>query len=147
MISGRRVRVVYIVAFLFTHTLSTAAANGQAGRLSPADEHFVAGFELQQAGEHEKALEAYRKALEIKPTFTRALYEQGLIYFRRGNYAGTIESMRKVLQSEPTHVYALHGLGMAYATTGDKTAAMQQYHILKDLNADIAADLLRAISK
>jgi hypothetical protein len=36
---------------------------------------------------------------------------------------------------------------MAYVTMGDKTAAMQQYHILKDLNADMASDLLRAISK
>jgi hypothetical protein len=36
---------------------------------------------------------------------------------------------------------------MVYATTGDKTAAMQQYYILKDLNAAVAADLLRAISR
>ena len=51
------------------------------------------------------------------------------------------------MQSEPTHVYAIHGLGMAYVTTGDKNASMQQYHILKDLNADMAADLLRSIRK
>ena len=51
------------------------------------------------------------------------------------------------MQAEPTHVYALHALGMAYVTTGDRPSAMQQYHILKDLNADVAAHLLRAISK
>jgi Flp pilus assembly protein TadD len=112
-----------------------------------ARECYSLGGTYQRLGRFDEALEAYRKALEIKPTFTHALYEQGSIHFRRGDYSAAVESFRKVLQSEPTHLYALHGLGMAYATTGDKTAAMQQYHILKDLNADMAAHLLRAISR
>lgn len=61
--------------------------------------------------------------------------------------SGAIETLKKVVQSEPTHVYANHALGMAYVLTGDKTAAMQQYYILKNLNADMAADLLQAISR
>lgn len=102
---------------------------------------------LTALGRLDEALDAYSKALGMKPTFTHALYERGSIYFRQGNYPAAVESLRKVLQAEPNHVNALHGLGMAYATTGDKTAAMQQYYILRDLNATMAADLLRAISK
>jgi tetratricopeptide (TPR) repeat protein len=109
--------------------------------------YYSLGNASQKLGRLDEALEAYRKAIEIKPTFTHALYEQGGIYFRRGNYAAAVESFRKVLQADPNHVFALHALGMAYVTMGDKTAAMQQYYVLKDLNADMAADLLRSISK
>jgi tetratricopeptide (TPR) repeat protein len=104
--------------------------------------YYSLGNTYQKLGRLDEAQAAYRKAVEIKPTFTHALYEQGSISFRQGNYPAAVESLRRVLQAEPNHVYALHALGMAYAMTGDKTAAMQQYYILKDLNADIAADLL-----
>jgi hypothetical protein len=36
---------------------------------------------------------------------------------------------------------------MAYARLGNKTAAMQQYYILENLDARAAADLLNAIPK
>ena len=124
-----------------------AEAYKRAAELKP---HHVLYYSLgnayQKLGRLDEALEAYRKSIEMKPTFTQALYEQGGIHFNRGNYPAAVESFRKILQTEPNHVYALHGLGIIYATTGDKTAAMQQYYILKDLNADMAADLLRRIS-
>lgn len=70
-----------------------------------------------------------------------------MIDFKQGTYTDATESLCKVLQSEPTNVYANHALGLIYVMTGDMTAAMQQYYVLKDLNADVAADLMRAISK
>jgi hypothetical protein len=36
---------------------------------------------------------------------------------------------------------------MVYARLGNKTAAMQQYYILENLDARAAADLLKAIPK
>lgn len=38
-------------------------------------------------------------------------------------------------------------LGALYVRTGNKTGAMQQYDILKDLDPKLAADLLRMIPK
>ena len=48
---------------------------------------------------------------------------------------------------EPTQAYAYHALGQAYVQVGNKTGAMQQYHILQNLNPDLAADLLSKIPK
>lgn len=56
-----------------------------------------------------------------------------------------MESFRKVLPNEPTNVYANRALGIV--VTGDKNSAMQQSYILKNFNADLAADLLKAISR
>ena len=40
-----------------------------------------------------------------------------------------------------------HALGAFYVRTGNKTGAMQQYYILKDLDPKLAADLLKLIPK
>ncbi len=88
-----------------------------------------------------------QKSVEIKPTFTFALHKPGSIYASQGRFQEAIESYRKALQTEPTDVYANHALGMAYVVTGNKTGAMQQYHMLKDLNPDLAANLMRASPK
>jgi Flp pilus assembly protein TadD len=60
-----------------------------------------------------------------------------------GRSEDAITLFRKVLAIEPTHAYANHALGVAYAQTGNKTGAMQQYEVLKQLNASLAADLLK----
>lgn len=41
----------------------------------------------------------------------------------------------------------LTGLGMVYVATGNKDGATRQYNFLRNLNADAAADLLRAVPK
>ena len=70
-----------------------------------------------------------------------------MVYSKQGRHKEAIELFRKVIETEPTHVYANHALGMMYAITGNKTGAMQQYYILQNLNADLAANLLRSIPK
>jgi hypothetical protein len=52
----------------------------------------------------------------------------------------------KLISVEPKQVYGNHALGMAHARMGNKTAAMQQYYILQNIDARIAADRLLAIS-
>jgi len=70
-----------------------------------------------------------------------------MIYSRQGRHQEAIDLFRKVLEVEPRHVYANHALGVMYTVIGNKTGAMQQYYILKDLNPDLAASLLRSISQ
>jgi tetratricopeptide (TPR) repeat protein len=109
--------------------------------------YFVIGSTLRDLGRIDDAIAAYQKSLEIKPTFSYALYGLGEIYFKQGNYPMAIATLSRLLQTEPTHLFGLHLLGMAYYLNGDKLAAMQQYNILKNLDAGKAADLLRAISR
>jgi hypothetical protein len=54
---------------------------------------------------------------------------------------------RKVVELEPRNVFGQHALGAFYVRTGNKTGAMQQNYILKDLDPKLAADLLKLIPK
>lgn len=108
---------------------------------------FSLGNSLERLGRLDEAIVAYRKSIELKPTFTMSLYQLGMIYFHLGRLPESIDMLRRVLQAEPANGFALHSLGQAYFATGDKTAAMQQYHVLKNLDPGKAADLLRIISR
>jgi tetratricopeptide (TPR) repeat protein len=101
----------------------------------------------EQQGKFDEAIEAYKKSLELKPEFTFSLYGLGFVYIKQGRYEEAIQPLQKLLAVEPKHVYGNHALGMAYARLGNTTAAMQQYYILQNLDARVAADLLKQIPK
>jgi len=81
---------------------------------------------------------------EIKQ-FTFSLYPLGYVYMKLGRYEEAMQPLQKLISIEPKHVNGNHALGMAYARMGNRTAAMQQYYILQNLDARVAADLLKAI--
>ena len=48
-----------------------------------------------------------------------------------GRPQDAIEPLRKLVAVEPRNGMGNHALGLAYALAGEKTGAMQQYHILQ----------------
>lgn len=69
-----------------------------------------------------------------------------ILHFKQGRYQDALEPLRNLLNVEPTNVFANHALGMVCIGLGNREAAMQQYHILKNLNQDAANDLLQRIN-
>ena len=84
---------------------------------------------------------------KASPTFTYALYDLAVLDSKQDRPQEAIELLRKVVELEPRNVFAQHALGVLYVRTGEKTGAMQQYYILQTLNPNLAADLLKMISK
>ena len=115
------------------------------------DKHHVLYMSLgnvyQRQGKLDEAIVAYKKSIELKPTFTHSLYELAGAYFKKGQYEDAIEPLQKLLQIEPRHGFGNHALGLAYLRTGNKAAAMQQYHILQNIDSNLAANLLAYIPK
>jgi superkiller protein 3 len=101
----------------------------------------------QAQGKFDEAIAAFQKSIELKPDFAFSLYGLGYIYLKQGRAEEAIQPLQKLISVEPKHLYGNHALGLAYALTGNKTAAMQQYYILQNLDARVAADLLRLIPK
>jgi tetratricopeptide (TPR) repeat protein len=99
----------------------------------------------ERQGKFEEAGIAYQKSIELKPTFTFALYSLAFVLQKQGKNEEAIEPLRRLLEVEPKHLYGNHALGVAYALTGNKTGAMQQYYILQNLNPRLAEDLKRLI--
>lgn len=109
--------------------------------------YYSLGGAYEQLGKIDEAIAAYRKAVEMSPKFSFALYRLGVIYSDLSRWPESIEILQQALQADPTDVFALNELGKTYYRSGDKTAAMQQYYILKNLDANKAADLLKVISR
>ena len=105
------------------------------------------GEAYERQGKPAEAITAYQESIKIKPTFTYGLYSLALIYSKQDRYQDAIELLRKVVELEPRHTFAQHALGMVYIRTGEKPGAMQQYYLLKNLDSNLAADLLARIPK
>lgn len=101
----------------------------------------------ERQGNMEQAIAQYQKSLELKPDFSFALYGLATAYVNQGRNQEAVPLLQKMLEGEPKHVFANHALGLVYVRMGNKTAAMQQYYILQNIDAHAAAELLRFIPK
>ncbi len=109
------------------------------GGRSFADVHHLLGVSLSLLGQAERALEEFRRALELNPRYLEALIHQGLVLNELGREAEADESFRRATASVappstglPAHVAArlanLHAeLAEAYAEGGAADRAIQQY--------------------
>ena len=70
---------------------------------------------LYFAGQYDKAIEQYEKALEMEPGYPQAQREIGLAYVQKGMYQEALAALKKTLdvpgntESDIAHVYAVSG--------------------------------------
>lgn len=61
-----------------------------------------------------KAVEAYSKALELKPDDPNVLTDQGIMFRQLGWYDRAIENFTKANEIAPSHFQSLYNLGIVY---------------------------------
>jgi tetratricopeptide (TPR) repeat protein len=86
----KRMQVMKVVVFVVTLLWITVAVNGQTVQSKSADDYFAEGVGLQQAGEHEKALEAYRAVLKLNPKHFGAQVNSGVSYMALEKYEDAV---------------------------------------------------------
>jgi len=64
-----------------------------------ADVFGLLGFCYYQKGQPRKAIDAYKKDVELNPHFFWSQYNLGLIYYKEGQYRNAIRSFEKALQT------------------------------------------------
>jgi Tfp pilus assembly protein PilF len=69
-------------------------------------------FDMRQP---QKAIEAYGRALELKPNDPDVLTDQGVMYRDLGQFDKAVENFQKANQAVPQHVQSLFNLGVVYA--------------------------------
>ncbi len=74
----------------------------------------------------QKSIDAYAKALELKPDDPNVLTDQGVMYRSVGAYDKAIANFQKANQLDPGHLQSLYNLGVVYAFDLKNTAKAEE---------------------
>jgi tetratricopeptide (TPR) repeat protein len=84
------------------------------------------------AREYDRALEQYRKTLEMDPNFLPAHREIGFTYEQQGDYEKAIAELQKARQLAPNDMHVLGWLGHVYAVSEKRTDAQKLLDELRE---------------
>ena len=109
----------------------------QAIRTNPrfADAYYKIGFVYSKLGRLQEEIEAYRQAISIKPDYAEAHYNLGVACGILGRHQDAINSFKRAVRIKPDYIEAHFNLGITYLITADLDSAVQEYKILKTLDA------------
>lgn len=102
---------------------------------------FYYGF-LKENIDREKAIEYYKKAIELEPKHFLSRYNLSRLYLLKNEYNNAEEEMQKVLKIFPEHSYTLNNLGYLYYKR-DKDCKRAEFFIEKALNFKKEDDYLK----
>ena len=103
------------------------------------------GNSFDELGYYTKAIEAYKQAIHINPNCISPHYNLGIIYGELGYYTKAIEANKQAIRIDPEHVNAHYNLGIIYLMIRDKSSALNEYKILKELDIYLANELFDLI--
>jgi tetratricopeptide (TPR) repeat protein len=115
---------------LWTHTLACTSGNYIA--------HNDLGEALLQKGRVDEAMDHFKKAVKITPTYADGYYNLGNALMQIGHSDEAMELFRKVLEIQPSHIKANNNLGVALMRSGRPDEAIAYCQKAIDLNPDYA---------
>jgi cytochrome c-type biogenesis protein CcmH/NrfG len=86
------------------------------------------GVTLQDQGKLEEAIEAYNKAIIIKPDNAEAYYNMGIVLKDQGKLEEAIEAYNKALAIKPDFAEAYYNMGNALREQGKLEEAIEAYN-------------------
>jgi tetratricopeptide (TPR) repeat protein len=121
----------------------------QAIRIKPdyAEAYYNLGNACSNLGRWQEAIESYKQAVRIRPDLAKAHYNLGTACGELGRWQEAIEAFSQTIRIKPDYAEAYYNLGVAYLTTGNKGSALEEYKILKTLDAELANKLFNSIHK
>jgi tetratricopeptide (TPR) repeat protein len=115
-----------IIAMLFTQQLFAQDAVAL----------YNEGIKLKEAKNSAAALVKFRKATDMKPSYTEALYEMGWCQNETRDYTGAIVSLRKARNGWPNIPKVYFELGYAFEKAGQIDSAVKTYNYCLFLKVD-----------
>ena len=115
---------------LWRHTLACTSDNNLA--------HNNLGNDLLQAGQADKAIAQFQKALEIKPDYFEARNNLGNALLQKGQTDEAIASYQKALEIKPGYAEAHSNLGNALLQKGRTDEAIAQFQKAIEIQPEYA---------
>jgi Flp pilus assembly protein TadD/DNA-binding MarR family transcriptional regulator/Cdc6-like AAA superfamily ATPase len=94
------------------------------------------GIAYGKKGEYDRAIEAFCKALELKPDLHEAWYNLGVAYGMKREHDQAIEALHKALELQPDDPQAWNDLGVAYGIKGEYDQAIKACRKALELKPD-----------
>ena len=108
-------------------------------RMRESEQWFQKGLELEETGAPvARAIEAYRKVLELNPDAAGALVNLGTIYYRQRKFADAEKFYRAAIEADPAYPLAQFNLGNLHDEQGRIPEAMEHYRKALHLNPQYA---------
>ena len=112
-----------------------------------ADDRFRAGTRFFAEGDYDKAIQEYKKAIEIDPNHINSHLNLGEAYYQKGMYEEAKGEYKYVLSLNNMHIKAHYNLGRTLAQEGKKEEAGEHYEFLNSVRSNLAPKLLEFIEK
>ena len=90
--------------------------------------HYMLGMSAWRTGEHDKAVAAFDKALELDANHRKSLFNSSRVLLETGHPKEALERIEKALALEPMSAEGLRLLGRARYELGEVEAAIEAYH-------------------
>jgi tetratricopeptide (TPR) repeat protein len=127
---------IFLVFFLIFGFLTCSSKEKQ------AEKHFKDGFGYQNEGNLDKAIEEYKKAIELNPNYLQAHMNLGAVYIQQKKYDQAIEEFNTVVKLNYYYGTAHYNLGYVYLLKGEKEKAQEEMKILKMMGSSGLAEKL-----
>jgi len=88
---------------------------------------FHLGSVCQKAKQYDKAIDAYRQALEMDPTYDKAQYNLALTYMDAGKYEDAADSFDRLVEMEGPSYRAFYSQGLSFYYLGRYDDALESY--------------------
>jgi tetratricopeptide (TPR) repeat protein len=95
--------------------------------------HYNIGNAYQREGSRDKAIEHYKRAIDLNPNYADAYVNLGVAYTSRGRMREALELFQTAIDIKPGHPKAHYNLGKAYQLEGFLDSAVEHYKIAIDL--------------
>ena len=89
-------------------------------------------------GRFSKAIELYKRAIQLKPDYAEAYNNMGVAYKESNDFSAAIESYKKAFSIHPGLVEAYNNLGLAFNKQGEYQKSIETYKKALELKPDYA---------
>lgn len=119
----------------------------QAMKLQPdyVDAYVGLGKVYESSGMFRAALDTLEYAVKIDPGCAEAYNHLGLAYEKPNMYQRAISAFKHALKIKPDFAEARYNLAAAYLVLNDRGSALKEYDILRDMDAELAHELIHRI--
>ena len=118
--------VVLTFATLFSNS-SVVAQKTVSQEPADAEQIYQAGVSYYESGDYEKAIEAYKRAIQLDPASMNFYYHLGMAFSSLGRFKEAIQAYNSAIRLGPEYAAAYYNLGHAYSNLKQYEKAIRAF--------------------